>query len=107
MQGDRFRVIVSRPRTGVLPAIPTVVRFSESSHQGRMPERRIAATGVYARDCIFASRIRIAFIGVGFRGTGNRTKVATYFQDRAEVAIPRRLFAMILRRIGRLCPVPI
>ncbi len=24
----------------------------------------------------------------------------------AEVAIPRRLFATILRRIGRLCPVP-
>ena len=25
----------------------------------------------------------------------------------AEVAIPRRLFATILRRIGRLCPVPV
>jgi hypothetical protein len=25
----------------------------------------------------------------------------------SEVAIPRRLFATILRRIGRLCPVPI
>jgi hypothetical protein len=25
----------------------------------------------------------------------------------AEVAIPHRLFATILRRIGRLCPVPI
>ena len=25
----------------------------------------------------------------------------------AEVAIPRQLFATILRRIGRLCPVPL
>jgi hypothetical protein len=48
--------------------------------------------------------LREKLVKIGAKGVRHARYVV--FQM-AEVAIPRRLFATILRRIGRLCPVPV
>ena len=51
-----------------------------------------------------AERLRVDPVKIGAKVVRHARYVV--FQM-AEVAIPRRLFATILRRIGRLCPVPV